>query len=207
LVAQAIDRWGPPKTAKVALIYANTGNLPAARRTIEKAIQIWPSHSGVRTVRQYIAGFYEQPSAALAVFDLLDTQVLPDESNAVWRSFVEARAAHSERVTGAAILKIREAADQNNISRETEIMMLAGLGETKQAIEAANSALDHQQLQSWFLFAPVTRNLRQDPGFVPLAARMGLIKYWRETGKRPDFCTDRASRGECIPQLWAALGS
>jgi DNA-binding winged helix-turn-helix (wHTH) protein/TolB-like protein/tetratricopeptide (TPR) repeat protein len=207
LVAQAIDRWGPPKTAKLALIYANTGNLPAARRMIEKAIQIWPSHSGVRTVRQYIAGFYEQPSAALAAFDLLDAQVSPDESNAVWRSVVEAKAARSKGVTEAAILRIREAADQNNISRETEIMMLAALGETRQAIEAANSALDHQPLQAWFLFAPVTRNLRQDPGFVPLAARMGLIKYWRETGKRPDFCTDRTSRSECSPQLLAALRS
>jgi hypothetical protein len=174
---------------------------------IEKAIQIWPSHSGVRTVRQYIAGFYEQPSAALAAFDLLDAQVSPDESNAVWRSVVEAKAARSKEVTEAAILRIREAADQNNISRETEIMMLAALGETRQAIEAANSALDHQPLQAWFLFAPVTRNLRQDPGFVPLAARMGLIKYWRETGKRPDFCTDRTSRSECSPQLLAALRS
>jgi hypothetical protein len=86
-------------------------------------------------------------------------------------------------------------------------MMLAGLGETKQAIEAANSALDHQELQPWFLFTPVTRNLRQDPGFVALASRMGLIKYWRETGKRPDFCTDPAARNECNSQLLAALKS
>jgi hypothetical protein len=60
-------------------------------------------------------------------------------------------------------------------------------------------------LESWFLFTPVTRNLRQDPGFVPLASRMGLIKYWRETGKRPDFCTDPPPRSECSPQLLAAL--
>jgi len=84
-------------------------------------------------------------------------------------------------------------------------MMLAALGETKQAIDFANSVLDHQQLEPWFLFTPVTRNLRQDPGFVPLASRLGLIKYWRETGKRPDFCTDPAARSECSPQLLAAL--
>ena len=72
----------------------------------------------------------------------------------------------------------------------------------------ANSALDRQQhLQPWFLFTPITRNLRQDPAFVPLAARMGLISYWRDTGKRPDFCTDPARRSECTPQLLAALRS
>jgi hypothetical protein len=56
------------------------------------------------------------------------------------------------------------------------------------------------------LFTPVTRNLRQDPGFVPLASRMGLVKYWRETGKRPDFCADQVDH-ECSPQLMAALKS
>ena len=83
--------------------------------------------------------------------------------------------------------------------------MLAALGETRQAMEAANSARDHGGFESWILFAPVTRNLRQDPGFVGLAGRMGLIEYWRETGKRPDFCTDPAMRSECSPQLLAAM--
>jgi hypothetical protein len=86
-------------------------------------------------------------------------------------------------------------------------MMLAALGETSQAIEAANSGLDRQRLESWILFTPVTRNMRQDPRFVGLAARLGLIKYWRETGKWPDFCTGSAARRECSPQLLAALKS
>jgi len=55
------------------------------------------------------------------------------------------------------------------------------------------------------MFAPVTRNMRQDPGFVRLADRMGLIAYWRETDKKPDFCTNPASRGECSSELFAAL--
>ena len=82
--------------------------------------------------------------------------------------------------------------------------MMAALGEPRQAIQVTNLAIDrHEQLQPWFLFAPVTRNMRQDPGFVGLASRLGLISYWRETGKWPDFCTDRAL--ECSPQLLAAM--
>lgn len=207
LIAQATDKWGPPKTAKVALTYANMGNLPSARSWIENAIQRWPNHSGVRWVQQYIAGCYEQPSDALAAFNLLDRRVSRDESNAIWREFVDAKAARSVKVTKAALGRIRGAADQGKISRENEIIMFAALGETKQAIEAANSALDHQGLQTWFLFAPVTRNLRLDPGFVPLASRLGLIRYWHETGKRPDFCTDPAARNQCSPQLLAAINS
>ncbi len=207
LIAQATDKWGPPKTVKVALAYANMGNLPAARNWIQKAVERWPNHSSVRAYRFYIAGFYEQPADALAIIDAIDSQASSDDKqSATWKSFVEARAAGSAQVTGAAVPKIREAADQGTISREVEIMMLASLGNTKEAIESANLALDRQEeLTPRFLFTPVARNLRRDPGFVGLAARMGLIKYWRETGKLPDFCTDRAS--ECGPQLLAALKS
>ena len=205
LVAHAKDEWGPARTTKLVVIQANMGNLSAARSALQNALQFWPNHPGVLRWQQYIAGFYEQPSDALAVFKLLDARSSLRESNAVWRAFVEAKEAHSQQVTEAASLKIRAAADLGTISRENEIMMLAALGETKQAITAANSVLDHQALESWVLFTPVTRNMRQDPGFVSLASRLGLIKYWRETGKRPDFCTDPAARSECSPQLLAAL--
>lgn len=204
LIARATDEWGAPKAAKVALTYANMGNLPAARGWIQKAFERWPNHSGVRSVRRYVAGFYEQPADALAIVTAMDAKSFPDESQAaVWRKFIEAKAAPGGK--SSAIRGIREAAGQGKITRENEIMMLAGLGEPELAIEAANSALDRQRLQAWFLFTPVTRNIRQDPGFVPLAARMGLIKYWRETGKRPDFCAHPGERSECSPQLLAAL--
>jgi len=207
LAAHATDPWGAPKTAKLAVNYANVGDMAAARQLIERGIQLWPNHSGMRAKRQFIAGFYEQPSDALRILDSLDNLASPNESNAIWRSFVEAKAAHSERVTAVEIRKIREAADQRKILPEVEIMMLADLGATKEAMELASSAADAQKLEAWILFTPVTRSMRQDPDFVPLAARLGLIKYWRETKKWPDFCTDQARRSECSPQLLAALKS
>jgi tetratricopeptide (TPR) repeat protein len=205
LLAQATDEWGPARTTKLAGTYANMGNVAAARSALQKAVLFWPNHPGVWRWQQYIAGFYEEPTDALEVFKLLDERTPLRESNAIWRDFIKAKVVHSGRVTKAASRKIRAAADQGTISREHEIMMLAGLGETKLAIEIANSALDHQDLEPWFLFTPVTLHIRQSQGFVGLAARMGLIRYWQETGKRPDFCTGRAAPNECSPQLLAAL--
>ena len=206
LIARATDEWGAPKRAQLARAYANTGNLPAAKAAILEASQLWPNHSGVRRIWQYVVGFYEQPSEALALFDAMDARTpAGKDENDVWRSFIKAKAAHSEPLTAKTVRQIREAAGQEKISRENEILMLAALGETRQALEGANSALDHKRFESWVLFTPVTRNLRQDPGFVGLASRMGLINYWRKTGKRPDFCTDPTMRSECSPQLLAAL--
>jgi len=205
-IARAKDEWGPGRTTRLAFIYANMGNMAAARDALQKAVQFWPNHSGVRRWQQQIVGLYEKPSVALGTFKQLDALSSLRESNAIWRDFINAKAARSESVTKSTSLKVLAAGDKGTISRENEIMMLAGLGETKQSIDAANSVLDRrQELQPWFLFTPVTRNLRQDPGFVPLASRMGLIKYWRETGKLPDFCTNPASRSECGPQLLAAI--
>ena len=207
LVGRATDEWGAPKTAQLARVYAHMGNLRAARAWIQKGVQMWPNHSGVRRVREYIYGFYETPAAALATINAMNAQgPANDNQTAIWRSFIEARAAHSAQVSAAAIPKIRQAADRGDISRDTEIMMMAELGATAQAIEAANRALDQkQELQPQFLFTPITRNVRRDPAFVGLADRLGLLKYWRETGKWPDFCTDRTV--ECSPQLLAALKS
>ena len=206
LVAHATDEWGAPKTAQLARAYANTGNLPAARAAIQNGIRLWPNHSGVQRMQRYIAGLYEQPSEALAIFSAMDARTSSGkEENNIWRSFIRAKVAHSERVTAEITRQIREAADQEKISRENEILMLAALGETKQAMEAANSALNRKPFESWILFAPVTLKLRQDPAFVDLATRMGLIDYWRETGKLPDFCSNPATRNECSPQLRAAM--
>ena len=38
------------------------------------------------------------------------------------------------------------------------------------------------------LFRPVAASMRSDPRFMPLMAKVGLLDFWRKTGKWPDFC-------------------
>ncbi len=205
LIARANDEWGPPKTAKLALNYANLGNLAAARSWLQKGLQRWPNHSAMRAAQLYLAGFLEEPDNAVAILDGIDAARPGDRRSAVWRKFVLAKAARSGAVTAVPV--IQSAANAGEIPREVEIMMLAGLGETKLAFAAAIGALDRQRLDPRFLFTPVMRDFRRDPEFVELASRMGLVRYWRETGKRPDFCRDQAASSECGPHLLAALKS
>jgi hypothetical protein len=46
-----------------------------------------------------------------------------------------------------------------------------------------------------FSFGPPA--LRRDPRFMALAARIGLVDYWRATGKWPDFCADPGLTYDC----------
>lgn len=207
LNAYAIDEWGAPKIAQLARTYANLGNMTVARKLLQKGLRLWPKHSGIRRTERYIIGFYGDDADAASMLGGPGSHESDDQADAVWRAFIEARLAHSpERLTAAA-RSVREAIDQNVISPDNAVMMLAALGKPGEAIAVGNSVPDQLRLESWVLFAPITRNVREDAGFVGLVARLGLIKYWRETGQRPDFCTDPKRRDECSPQLLAALTS
>jgi hypothetical protein len=48
-----------------------------------------------------------------------------------------------------------------------------------------------------FLFDPGMAAARRDPRFMAFAARLGLVDYWRSTGKWPDFCSDPALHYDC----------
>jgi TolB-like protein len=47
------------------------------------------------------------------------------------------------------------------------------------------------------LFAPFTASLRRDPRFIELAARLGLVDYWKSSGHWPDFCSDPGLPYDC----------
>ncbi|HUL64632.1 MAG TPA: toll/interleukin-1 receptor domain-containing protein [Burkholderiaceae bacterium] len=54
------------------------------------------------------------------------------------------------------------------------------------------------------LFMPHMRNVRADPRFMPLAARIGLVDYWLDTDQWPDFCTTEKLPYDCKTAALAA---
>ena len=73
--------------------------------------------------------------------------------------------------------------------------MLASLGALDQAFARADAyAADRsttyaaQLFGTSFLFQTETAAMRQDPRFIPLVEKLGLLKYWREAKLAPDFC-------------------
>ena len=44
------------------------------------------------------------------------------------------------------------------------------------------------------LFLPVVAGLQADPRFLPLCHRLGLCRYWLESGQWPDFIVDSPRR-------------
>jgi DNA-binding winged helix-turn-helix (wHTH) protein/TolB-like protein len=48
-----------------------------------------------------------------------------------------------------------------------------------------------------YLFYPGGARLRRDPRFIALSAKVGLVDYWRATGKWPDFCAEPGLPYDC----------
>ena len=56
-----------------------------------------------------------------------------------------------------------------------------------------------------FLFFPQTASMRRDPRFMKLAARLGLVDYWRSSGHWPDFCGEPTLPYDCRTEAARAM--
>jgi DNA-binding winged helix-turn-helix (wHTH) protein/TolB-like protein len=77
------------------------------------------------------------------------------------------------------------------------IEALSALGFTDDAFAVANRYVPGGVNDPGFLFFTVTAPLRRDPRFMQLAARLGLVDYWRSSGHWPDFCADPSLPYNC----------
>ncbi|MGN6847975.1 MAG: TIR domain-containing protein [Sphingomicrobium sp.] len=83
---------------------------------------------------------------------------------------------------------------------EQVMNLLALLGFTDDAIAIGDHDLRVDSVaedSAQFLFSPYTAALRHDPRFMTLAARFGLVDYWRSTGHWPDFCSEPGLPYDC----------
>ena len=70
------------------------------------------------------------------------------------------------------------------------VVTLATFGRNKEALDAL-LAYKHPEAagfnsEGWFRAA--TRGMRRDPRFIQAMAHVGLLNYWKRSGKWPDFC-------------------
>lgn len=201
--ALALDSLSPPKTSNLIWGYATVGDMAAARDLLDQGLKRWPNHRNIRQTRLNILTFYAPPAEAIAVLDdpaKRPAELAPREV-AVWRSFLEAKRSASRKPSPRTTQSIARAADAGEIDPGMAAMMLSSLGDVGLAFREADQAFGGQDDDPSFLFTPSTAAMRRDPRFMPLAARLGLVDYWRGTGKWPDFCTGPHREVDCRAAL------
>jgi DNA-binding winged helix-turn-helix (wHTH) protein/tetratricopeptide (TPR) repeat protein len=70
------------------------------------------------------------------------------------------------------------------------IRLLARQGDVDGAYRLLEATPPEERRTTMFLFYPEMKSFRRDKRFMPLTESIGLLAYWRETDRWPDFCSE-----------------
>ncbi len=186
----ALDPLSPAATSNMIMAQAYAGRLEDARRELAKAERTW---AGTGALRDAQWGFHLRFGDATVAMKLVDPQI-----------------------TGAHIyLRARADPSPANVARLLDFLRkfesTSPPGDWSWGVQAftefgaiedsfrwlAKESREHIALDSYILFRPGLANLRRDPRFRALAERIGLLDFWRKSGRWPDFCNDTSLPYDC----------
>ena len=177
---------------RLAMAYHLTGRQQGANDTAERIEALHPRDPIVRFVRRSLAlwdGRWVQAAE-------LTRRDRPGEQAALREAMTALAAGEPERIGRARAAIERFPVDA--ASELTVVPILAALGGTDSVLarlEASRARGDHYAapgrmpgLSRPLLFDPLLRPIWYDPRFPAFLERAGFIRYWRESGSRPDMC-------------------
>jgi hypothetical protein len=182
-LAAETDILSPAMRMSHIFALAHSGQREVAQHELAKADILWPGVPTLNDVRFSIDLRYGDPESALKQ---LKTGSFQSDIPASQESFLRARINPTTANVDRAIL---EAAATKRQTMRQFIQVLAEFGRNDAAInELLTYEVNTREQFTDVLFRPNTRKLRQDRRFMQVAKRFGLLGYWQESGKWPDFC-------------------
>ena len=134
-------------------------------------------------------------AAARAALDAPASPVKPARRT-VWLTAVQDLAARTSNPTSAVAGLV--GLDASGSAARITIALLGSLGANQAALDLAERrALADDNRARASLFLPSLTRVRAGPGFVNVAERVGLMRYWRTTKTRPDECRTAAEPTYC----------
>ena len=204
---------GPMRQYRRTYQLWSTGRVAEADRLIERAIELWPGHPGVWLARLYLMAFTGRAGAALSQLEDSDSRPsrMPEGTIQVLRASLQAlKSRQPSAVEDVVALHLAEAM-KGPSGAIMGILFLNAFGRLDEAFAVAEGYLlrqgprimplnrtrtqavigDQRQRKTMSLFIPVSAPMRADPRFLDLCRGCGLVDYWRQSGRWPDFLGDR----------------
>ena len=186
--AAELDPLSPAVQTQLIMSLAYGGELAEARRELDRAQRLWTGTDALRDA-QYAFNLRfgdlkiahqirASPAGDLYIRAREDPSPQNVEALARWFNRFEAKA--TPDIAGLAIQALGE------FHRTDDVFSWLAKVPTPALAEAA-----------YVLFRPALRDVRNDPRFMLVAKRIGLVDYWRQSGKWPDYCRDPALHYDC----------
>ena len=167
-----------------ALAYG--GQIDAARTELARAERLWPGTVSLRDAQSRFHFRFGDPQIALAM-------IAAEDRNRGEAIYLQARMDPSPANIAHMMAYIRE---------RIKVVRSAGLSVMIQSYAEFGQINElYEQLLNWpnvedlaivgdLYFRPGLKAARNDPRFMKLAQRAGLLTYWIESGQWPDFCSE-----------------
>jgi tetratricopeptide (TPR) repeat protein len=199
--AVRLDPLSPAMRDAYVASLAYDGSVAAALEEIAKAERLWPGAASVIEARYRVHLRYGNPKEALRLISsrAIDTPIAP-----VQQTFLDARVNPSPENVEKAIRQVRNLYPR---AIGAYSQTLAEFGRKEELLRLMSSAPVEAVAGEDAYFRPAFSELHKDRRFMRVAARIGLLSYWRATGKWPDFCSSPGFPYDCKREAEKLSGS
>lgn len=185
--AAALRPLGAPWGYRYARALDMTGQTEKADQAILREIRLHPQHWWIRQFHFQMKAFSAAPAEALALLrDPTQPPAFSREEAEALEAFLQARASGTAADADGALARLRAVIERGGLNQSYLVKAMVALGRLDEAFATATPAAN--ELGPRWLFDPGMEAVQRDPRFWPLAAKIGLIRYWRTRGVWPDFC-------------------
>lgn len=183
------------------------GRIAEGDRVAERALQMWPQHSGVWMGRLWLMCGTGRLDRALAQIDDPVRPAMPPPMLAGLRAAIAAARSNDPTAIVAATKGVMAGVSQSVAGVVSAMMLLNLMGSVDAAFALAEAyylergpilaatkwregqpiVFDQRRRKTNMLFTPIAAKMQRDPRFLPLMKDIGLTDYWNRRGVAPDF--------------------
>jgi tetratricopeptide (TPR) repeat protein len=176
-----------------ALVYS--GRFSRAQAEIADARKKWPTDPTIDFAEFGFQYRYGDPRVALELLPRIGN--LSDADLAPMRKVLAARLDPIPTKIDDAIAALSARSSNDPRSRNKVLLALGNFGRVDEAYQLMDDPKFQPFIGRDILFRPDFASIRSDPRFMRITARLGLVRYWRDSGYWPDFCFNGQVRYDC----------
>jgi tetratricopeptide (TPR) repeat protein len=187
----ALDPLSRSKRRQVAYLMALNGRHEEARDIVERMAPVWPDDTALWRARLRLALWGGRYDAAIGLIDDPASGARSNAARTCWRLAAQVQRASAASAQSAA--RVRECHAAGHFPDSDALRLLVTLGDLDGGFalfEAPLAGADPLSGLAEGLFAPDNAAMRADPRFMPLMRDLGVLQYWRLSGRWPDFCRE-----------------
>jgi tetratricopeptide (TPR) repeat protein len=190
--ASELAPLSPRALGAYVLTLAYAGRIDAARAELQRAERLWPGAQALRDAQYNFHWHFGDPMLALE----LTPPGLPHGRELFLRARAQPTKANTDRFLNfirdmygrLGRIGVRPAILQEFAAFHREDELYERILDPRNKDPSPLSAA---------LFRPALKAFRQDPRFMLVAQRTGLLEHWQKSGKWPDFCFEEELPYDC----------